>query len=84
MPLCLVCPGANHFWVGVLWSINFGMQFIVMRYFERFDVRKVFACGQVISILVFLAYALATDYRQLIALQAASGLSWSCLYVGVL
>lgn len=84
LPLYLVWLGADRFWVGVLWSINFGTQFIVMRYIERFDAGKVFTCGQVFSILVFLAYALATDYRQLFSVQAALGLSWSCLYVGAL
>jgi MFS family permease len=84
LPLYMVWLGADKFWVGVLWSINFGVQFIVMRKIERFDAGKIFAFGQVISILVFLAYALATHYRQLIIVQVLLGLSWSCLYVGAL
>jgi len=84
MPLYMVWLGADKSWVGLLWSINFGMQFIVMRCIEKFDARKVFTVGQVVSILVFLAYFLATDYRQLVVVQATLGLSWSCLYVGAL
>ncbi|MEW6425730.1 MAG: MFS transporter [Bacillota bacterium] len=84
LPLYLVWLGADKFWVGLLWGINFGVQFIVMRYIEKFDAGKVFTFGQVVSLLVFLAYVLATDYRQLVVVQAALGLSWSCLYVGAL
>ncbi len=84
LPLYLVWLGADKFWVGVLWSVNFAVQFVVMRQIERFDARKVFAFGQVVSILVFLAYALATDYRQLLIVQVVLGVAWSCLYVGAL
>jgi len=83
-PLYLVWLGADKFWVGLLNSINFGVQTIVMRYLDKFEAAKVFAFGQVVSILVFLAYALATGYKQLIVAQVALGVSWSCLYVGAL
>jgi len=84
LPLYLASLGADKFWVGMLWSVNFGVQFIAMRYVERFDERKVFALGQIISILVFLAYVFSTHYLQLIVVQVALGLSWSCLYIGAL
>jgi MFS family permease len=83
-PLYLVWLGADKFWVGLLSSINFGVQTVVMRYLDKFEAAKVFAFGQIISILVFLAYALASDYKQLVIVQIALGISWSCLYVGAL
>jgi len=84
LPLYLVLLGADKFWVGVLWSVNFAVQFVAMRQMERFAARKAFAFGQVVSILVFLAYALATDYRLLLIVQVVLGVAWSCLYVGAL
>jgi MFS family permease len=84
MPLYLVSIGADRYWIGLLWSVNFGAQFIAMRYVEKFNENKVFALGQILSILVFLAYGFSNNYRHLIAVQVALGISWSCLYVGAL
>jgi len=84
MPLYLASLGADRYWIGLLWSINFGAQFVAMRYVEKFNENKVFALGQILSILVFLAYGFTNNYRRLIAVQIALGVSWSCLYVGAL
>jgi MFS family permease len=84
MPLYLASLGAGRYWIGLLWSVNFGAQFIAMRYVEKFNEYKVFALGQILSILVFLAYGFSNNYRHLIIVQVALGISWSCLYVGAL
>lgn len=84
LPLYLASLGMDRFWVGLLWGINFAVQFVVMRFLERFNEYKVFAFGQVLSIGVFLAYSFVTGRLSLIAVQALLGVAWSCLYVGAL
>jgi len=83
-PLYLVSLGLDKFWIGILWGINFAVQFIVMRYLERFSEYKTFAFGQLLSILVFAAYAFVTNLVPLIVVQVLLGVAWSCLYVGAL
>ncbi|WP_027363942.1 MFS transporter [Desulfotruncus alcoholivorax] len=84
LPLYFATLGLDRFWVGILWGINFAVQFVVMRYLERFDPNKIFAFGQVLSIIVFVAYVLASKLTTLIAVQLLLGVAWSCLYVGAL
>jgi MFS family permease len=84
LPLYLASLGLNKFWIGLLWGINFVVQFIVMRCLQRFSAYKVFAFGQLLSILVFAAFAFATGKLPLIAVNALLGVAWSCLYVGAL
>jgi MFS family permease len=84
LPLYLASLGMDRFWIGLLWGINFAVQFIVMRYLERFSEYKIFAFGQLLSILVFVAYAFVSGRAPLIAVQALLGVAWSCLYVGAL
>jgi len=75
-------------WIGILWSINFGVQFITMRYVDRFPASTVFIWGQVLSVIVFLGYGFSAylfhGLTQLIIVQAILGFSWSFLYVGAL
>ncbi|MCS5695341.1 MFS transporter [Desulfofundulus thermocisternus] len=84
LPLYFSSLGMNRFWIGLLWGINFAVQFVVMRFLERFDENKVFAFGQLLSIGVFTAYAFITARPALLAVQALLGVAWSCLYVGAL
>lgn len=84
LPLHMMSLGINEFWIGILWSINFTVQFVVMRYLERFSEYKIFALGQVLSIFVFIAFAFASGLASLFAAQALLGVAWSCLYVGAL
>ena len=83
-PLYLVSIGLDHFWVGLLWGINYAMQFLVMRQLERFSEFKTFFWGQVLSAFVFLAYAFFTSRFVLVIVQVILGVAWSCLYVGAL
>jgi MFS family permease len=41
-PLYLVSIGLDNFWIGLLWGINFAVQFVVMRHMERFSEYKLF------------------------------------------
>ncbi len=84
LPLYLASLGMDRFWIGLLWGVNFAVQFVVMRFVERFPEYKTFAFGQLLSVLVFTAYAFASGYICLIAVQALLGVAWSCLYVGAL
>lgn len=84
LPLFFTSIGANKSWVGILWGINFVVQFIAMRYVEKFPERKIFALGQVLSVIVFLGYSVSNNYLQAIPIQVLLGLSWSFLYVGAL
>lgn len=84
LPLYLASIGMNKFWIGLLWGVNFAVQFLVMRIMERFNEYKTFAFGQLLSVLVFVALAYLTDRYVLVTVQALLGVAWSCLYVGAL
>lgn len=84
LPLYFASIGLDHFWVGLLWGINFAVQFIVMRFMERFNPNSIFTLGQLLSIAVFIAYAFIKTFWPLVAAQAVLGVAWSCLYVGAL
>ncbi|MHB1042773.1 MAG: MFS transporter [Eubacteriales bacterium] len=84
LPLYLTSIGIDRFWIAVLWSINFTVQFVVMRFLEPFNANRVFALGQLMSIMVFVAYALARSLWSLVIVQALLGAAWSFLYVGAL
>lgn len=84
LPLYFTSLGLDRFWVGVLWGINFAVQFVVMRCLDRFDPHRVFTLGQVLSIVVFTAYAFVRELWPLVAVQVLLGAAWSCLYIGAL
>lgn len=83
-PLYLNSVGHNNFWIGILWMINFIVQFVVMRQMERFSEFKTFFYGQLFSIIVFVSYAFVVNLYPLILVQVLMGVAWSCLYVGAL
>jgi MFS family permease len=83
-PLFLVSIGTSKLWVALLDAINMGLQFIFMRYVERFSSAKVLAVGLVTSVIVFASYGLATHYLQLVPVEILLAVSWSCLWVGSL
>jgi predicted MFS family arabinose efflux permease len=84
LPLYFTSQGLDRFWVGVLWGTNFTVQFIVMRYLQRFNPALVFTLGQLLSTAVFVAYVFTHNLVPLLAVQALLGVGWSCLYVGAL
>ena len=83
-PLYLVSIGLDNFWIGILWGVNFAVQFVVMRQLERFSEFKTFFYGQLLSLFVFVAYIFVTGKFYLIVVQSLMGVAWSCLYVGAL
>lgn len=83
-PVYLSDLGASRLWVGVVFAINPLGQFVFMNLLEKAGERKLILWGFVLSTLVFAGFGLATDFRQVIPIQVALALSWSCLYLGSL
>jgi len=84
LPLFFASLGASIIWIAVISSINTGGQFVAMMFVERFKEYRLFILGFVLSAIVFLAYSEATNFVQIIPVQALLALAWSCLYVGAL
>ncbi|MDA8212958.1 MAG: MFS transporter [Clostridia bacterium] len=84
LPLYFTSLGLGPFWLGILWGTNFTVQFIVMRYLDRFNPHRAFAIGQIVSIMVFVAYVILKPVWPLLIAQALLGVAWACLYVGAL
>ncbi len=76
--------GASMFWVGAIFAINPFGQFILMNVLERVRPNRLIGAGLIFSMVTFIAFALARDYRQLVPIQILLALSWSCLYLGSL
>jgi len=88
-PIFLANLGANKFWIGILYSLNCGVQVFSMNLAgylaERLKVEKLLVqAGIGLSTLVFTAYWLATNYLQLIPIQVMLGFAWGFLYTGSL
>ncbi|MBN2099815.1 MAG: MFS transporter [Dehalococcoidia bacterium] len=83
-PLYLVGIGATKTWVAVLDGVNMAVQFVGMRYVQRFSSSAIFKMGLLVSSVVFVAYGLAGHYLQLMPVQVLLAVSWSCLWVGAL
>ncbi len=83
-PVYLAHLGASRFWVGFVYALNPVGQFVFMNLLENSAEDKLIKSGLFLSILVFVAFGLANDYRQVIPVQIVLALSWSCLYLGSL
>jgi len=83
-PVYLSDLGASRFWVGAVFAINPLGQFVFMNLFEKASEKLLIALGFILSVLVFAAFGVATNFRQVIPIQVFLALSWSCLYLGSL
>jgi MFS family permease len=83
-PVYLSDLGASRFWVGAVFAINPLGQFVFMNLFEKASEKLLITSGFILSVLVFAAFGLATNFRQVIPIQIFLALSWSCLYLGSL
>jgi len=87
-PLYLVELGASKGWVGLLYALNCGLQFVIMAAFSRvrrpLDDRLLVRTGLLLSTVTFLAYSLATSYLHILPVQPVLAVAWSTLYVGSL
>jgi MFS family permease len=83
-PVYLSDLGASRLWVGVVFAINPLGQFIFMNLLEKSRERVMITVGFILSTLVFAAFGFARNFWQVIPIQVALALSWSCLYLGSL
>ncbi len=83
-PLYLTGLGADKFWIGILFVINTGTQFLVMQRIDKFKCETLVYLGLGVSTFVFLFYSFAINYWQVFPLQALLGVSWAFLYTGSL
>lgn len=83
-PIFLADRGASRLWVGILFAINPFGQVLFMNLLERAGERILIILGFVLSALVFFAFGLVTNFKQIVPIQVVLALSWSCLYLGTL
>ncbi len=83
-PLYLSDIGASKSWIAILNGINNGVQFVAMRFTEKFNPAKAFRIGLLISALVFAFYGIATNYLQLVPVQILLAIAWSGMFIGAL
>jgi len=81
-PLFLSTLGANMFWIGVIYFVNTGSQFLVMRRLDFADDRRLYTAGLSLSALVFFSYTLPGNYLLIMPFQFLLAVSFSLLYVG--
>jgi len=84
LPLFLVSLGANQSWVAILQCVNTGTQFIIMMFVDKMKASFLFIVGLLMSGVVFIGYALARSYTQVVPVQVILAVSWSFLYIGAL
>jgi MFS family permease len=83
-PIFLADRGASRLWVGIVFAINPLGQVLFMNLLEKAGERILIILGFVLSALVFLAFGLVTNFKQVVPIQVVLALSWSCLYLGSL
>ncbi|MCX5999346.1 MAG: MFS transporter [Chloroflexi bacterium] len=83
-PLYLKGMGTSLSWIAVLQGISTGGQFIAMRLVQQFNPVWLLRLGVLLSAVVFIAYATAGHYLQLIPVQLTLTVAYSCLWVGAM
>lgn len=74
----------SEFEIGIAYTVNPLVQFLVMRELDRFRSTSLVAVGIVASATTFLSFTLARDFPQILLTQVLLGFSWGTLYVGCL
>lgn len=83
-PLFIISIGGDKFWIGIIYTINWFGQFIIMSFLDRFRGRRLLGAGLLLSTVAFIAFTFAQQYYELIPMQLLIASAWSCLYVGAL
>ena len=83
-PVFLSDLGASRLWVGIIYAINPLGQFVFMSLLDRASEKLLITVGFVLSVLVFAAFGVVTNFKQVAPIQVFLALSWSCLYLGSL
>jgi len=83
-PLYLVQLGASPLWLGVLYFLNTGTQFLFMSVMDRYPAGKLVLGGLAASAATFVLFALAPVFWFILPVQLLVAASWAMLYVGAL
>lgn len=83
-PIFLAKIRDDAMWIGIVYAINAGTQFIVMQMLDKYDGRKLFVVGLLLSALTFFLFIVSTNEWMIMADQVVLGCSWACTYVGAL
>ena len=81
-PLYLASLHANKFWIGIIYMLNPGLQFFIMRRLDRYDNKSLVHAGDLLSAAAFIALIPLTIFYQAIPGLALIAFSYSFLYVG--
>src|SRR3972149_2133375 len=76
--------GMTGFQIGIAYTLNPIVQFLVMRELDRFRSTSLVAVGLAASAATFLSFTFARDFAQILLTQVLLGLAWATLYVGAL
>ena len=74
----------DGFQIGLAYTLNPVVQFLVMRKVDRFRSTHLVAIGLVASCATFVSFTLARDFAQILLTQILLGVAWATLYVGAL
>ena len=83
-PIFLARINSDPVWIGVVYAVNAGTQFVVMQFLDRYDGRKLLASGLVVSALTFFLFTVSENEWMVIIDQLFLGCSWALMYVGAL
>jgi len=81
-PLYLLSLGANKFWIGIIYFVNAGSQFLMMQHIERFRNLYLFNLGLLCSVMTFTAYTFMPNFWWVFPVQLLLAFSFSSLQVG--
>lgn len=81
-PLYLASLHANKFWIGIIYMLNPGLQFFIMRRLDRYDNKFLIHAGDLLSAAAFIALIPLTIFYQAVPGLALIAFSYSFLYVG--
>lgn len=83
-PLYLLQLGASPLWIGVIYFLNTGSQFLFMGFLDRFPASRLVVGGLFASSAVFVLFWAAPSFWFILPVQILLALSWALLYVGSL
>jgi MFS family permease len=81
-PLYLASLHANKFWIGIIYMLNPGLQFFIMRQLDGYDNKSLVHAGDLLSAAAFIALIPLTIFYQAVLGLTLIAFSYSFLYVG--
>ncbi len=83
-PIFLARINPDPFWIGAVYAVNAGTQFVIMQLIDRYEGRRLLAAGLVLSALTFYLFTISDTEWLVFIDQLFLGASWACMYVGAL